>query len=359
MKNKKYLVWIILITILLTGCFGETPITPYEALQRTDLVSLIGRTRKMIYDMYLLTDDQVTILDETTIILPISYRPNDENRRWTMETWQVTLRFVPRSNGEQVLGGYQLNAYYGGPNSLQRAQNGFIASLYAYSQWEEKESDLPRYNGQVSELKNALSEKESVLGRTMHSGKTEVSISIRHVSDNENPYVVTIDYTYHDPLSVTPPEIKLPRVLSENRMSDRRNFLSIVESLLPLAYIGIFLIAGLFVLFRQKIFARKKTARVRLIQLDDGQDINARNFLSIPQGAIYQTRRMSRPATPMNEEFLNTRKLLFALIDDNDRLLTLRARNIGEGQLKTGTIYRVVYKGNQLKKIEQIPSEES
>ena len=61
----------------------------------------------------------------------------------------------------------------------------------------------------------------------------------------------------------------------------------------------------------------------------------------------------------MNEEFLNTRKLLFALIDDNDRLLTLRARNVGEGQLKTGTIYRVVYKGNQLKKIEQIPSEES
>ena len=159
MKNKKYLVWIILITILLTGCFGETPITPYEALQRTDLVSLIGRTRKKIYDMYLLTDDHVTILDETTIILPISYRPNDENRRWTMETWQVTLRFVPRSNGEQVLGGYQLNAYYGGPNSLQRAQTGFIASLYAYSQWEEKESDLPRYNGQVSELKNALSEK--------------------------------------------------------------------------------------------------------------------------------------------------------------------------------------------------------
>ena len=50
---------------------------------------------------------------------------------------------------------------------------------------------------------------------------------------------------------------------------------------------------------------------------------------------------------------------LFALIDDNDRLLTLRARNVGEGQLKTGTISRVVYKGNQLKKIEQIPSEES
>ncbi len=355
---KRYLLWILLITFLLPGCFGESPITPHEALQKTDLVSLIGRTRKEIYEMYLLTDDQVTILDETTITLPIAYCPYDENLRWTTETWHVTLCFVPRSDGEQVLGGYQLNAYYGGQNPFQQAQTGFINSLMAYSQWEEVESDLPRYGGQVSELKNALSETESVLNRTMHTGKTEVSVSIRHVSDGENPYVVTIDYTYQDPVSVTPPEIKLPRVISEKRMSGRRNFLSGLESLLPLAYIGIFLIAGLFVLFRQKIFVRKKTARVRLIQLDDGQDINTRNFLSIPQGAIYQTRRMSRPATPMNEEFLNTRKLLFALIDENDRLLTLRARNIREDQLKTGTIYRVEYKGNQLKKIEQIPTEE-
>ena len=171
-------------------------------------------------------------------------------------------------------------------------------------------------------MANALSEKGSVLGRTMRSGETQVSVSIRHVSDYENPYIVTIDYAYDDPLSVTPPEIKLPRVISENRMSGRRNFLNGLGSVLPIAYVGICLIAGLFVLFRQKIFVRKKTARVRLIQLDDGQDINARNFLSIPQGAIYQTRRMGRPATPMNEEFLNTRKLLFALVDENDRLLT-------------------------------------
>lgn len=128
--------------------------------------------------------------------------------------------------------------------------------------------------------------------------------------------------------------------------------------ILSWGYVLFFLLLGIFVILRKRIFSRTKTARVRLIQLDDGQDINTRNFLAVPQGAIYQTRRMSRPATPMNEEFLNTRKLLFALIDENDRLLTLRARDISQGQLKTGTIYRVTYKGNQLKKIEQIPNEE-
>ena len=120
-------------------------------------------------------------------------------------------------------------------------------------------------------------------------------------------------------------------------------------------YVLFFLVLGTFILLKTRIFGRTRIARVKQVQNDDGQDINTRSFLSVPAGGA---RSMGRTTNPMNEEFLNTRKILFALVDQNDKLLVLRARNLPPNSLKSGQYYRIEYKGNMLKKIEQIPGDE-
>ena len=141
----------------------------------------------------------------------------------------------------------------------------------------------------------------------------------------------------------------MPRVISEKQRLLWQNLTGGIIWI----YLAVFLGMGLALVLSGRIFGRKKTATARYIKVDDGQDINARNFLAIPVGTIYQQRRMGNAATPMNEEFLTSRKLLFALVDMDDRLLTLRSGKKDSLSLTEGKIYRIVYRAGRLLKIEQ------
>ena len=314
MRRWRFILTLILCVLLLTGCFGES-VTPYEALQQTDIFALIGHTREEIYQMYLLSDDQVEETEEGTVQLPYDYCPYHEKEPWTRIPWQISLHFIrgkTESREDQIVSGWTLVSVYAGANASIRAKADYNTVGTAFA-------------------------------------GTQVQTWIEQSETEEWSYRITMTYQADDPLSVTPAQILLPRVISEKQRLLWQNLTGGIIWI----YLAVFLGMGLALVLSGRIFGRKKTATARYIKVDDGQDINARNFLAIPVGTIYQQRRMGNAATPMNEEFLTSRKLLFAPVDMDDRLLTLRSGKKDSLSLTEGKIYRIVYRAGRLLKIEQ------
>lgn len=367
MKTIRLLASLCLALVLLTGCMGEA-LTPAEALCQTDIHDLIGQTRKTVYDLYLLSDDQV-IEEGQDVTLPFTYFYYPSGEEWARETWDVTLHFVPGATAakdDQVVGGYTLKSFYGGYLDYQRATKAFFMSLRPFDGMAPMETELPSYEEHKQQMEEALADKDMALASGFEGPDGERAIvAIARLKDkdwqpaldgegDDRTYVVSIDRWAEEPLSINAPKISLPRVISEKKMSFRR---MLSDSAWAVLYWGLFIlpVIGLILYFGSKIFARKKTIRGRFIKVDDGQDINARNFLAIPPGGNYTTqRRMNNGATPMNEEFLTTRKVLFALVDKNDKLLTLRTKELEPETLIPGQEYKVTYKGNRVLSIEKI-----
>ena len=124
MRRWRFILTLILCVLLLTGCFGES-VTPYEALQQTDIFALIGHTREEIYQMYLLSDDQVEETEEGTVQLPYDYCPYHEKEPWTRIPWQISLHFIrgkTESREDQIVSGWTLVSVYAGANASIRAK---------------------------------------------------------------------------------------------------------------------------------------------------------------------------------------------------------------------------------------------
>ena len=315
----------------LTGCseFKES-LTVQEYVDQLELKSFLGRNQETICRMFDMSPEDL-VYDPSIDAYILPYQKHYPYKGLEYGLWTVELYADwSKSPQERVTGLRLIQSIPDPAESLRETFENYIRQQ-PYS--EHLKYDLHFLTGE------------------------ELTGFSSPVLTDETMYLAYIDVFPENPETFTPTVLTYPKLIKPWQ-AGIRNFFSNLSFTLSVGYVIVLLLLGLFVVFRTRIFTRTKTARVRLIQMDDGQDINTRNFLSIPQGAVYQTRRMSRPATPMNEEFLNTRKLLFALIDENDRLLTLRARDVSQGQLKTGMIYLVTYKGNQLKKIEQSSTEE-
>ncbi|MBO4887755.1 MAG: hypothetical protein J5589_05535 [Firmicutes bacterium] len=331
MKKALSLILALVLILPLTGCKElKESLTVQEYVDQLELKSFLGRNQETICRMFDLSAEDL-VYDPSIGAYILPYQKHYPWKGSDYDLWTVELYAEwGKSPQERVTG---LRLIQSIPDSVENFREFMEDYIQQHPNTEHLKYDLHFLTGE--EL-------------------TDLSSPFL---TNETKYLCYIDVFPENPETFTPTVLNYPKLIKPWQ-AGIRDFFSDFSYILSWGYVLFFLLLGAFVILRTRIFSRTKTARVRLIQLDDGQDINTRNFLSIPQGAIYQTRRMSRPATPMNEEFLNTRKLLFALIDENDRLLTLRARDIRQDQLKTGTIYRVTYKGNQLKKIEQLPAEE-
>ena len=358
--RKDSLQWSVLILCLILlvgagGCRDQAAITPYQNLQQTKLSTLIGQTRETIGEMFLLSGQERE--QDGWLTLPYGYEPYREGERWTYANWDMELSFETAPNTafyDQRVEAVRLTSVHAGEEAYDAARSLFLSCYSAFRTEEEAATDGTPYADYVTNMKAALQEVGSSLEAAFRQENGAIAL-IRIEHRGAKTYRVTLEYRAEN-LSTYPVEtVVIPKLISQEKVERQLARKSFANLLTIWGYPLLFIAIGVAVVFRQRIFARKRTARARLVQLNDDQDINARNFLAIPVGTIYQQRRMGSAATPMNEEFLNSRRLLFALPEEDDRLLSLRIRGTQAASLSVNQEYRITYKGSRLISIEQWP----
>ncbi|MBO4887754.1 MAG: hypothetical protein J5589_05530 [Firmicutes bacterium] len=248
MKIKQTMILLLVLTILLTGCGAQDALTPKQLLDQTDLRTLIGQTKKTIWQMFLLTDEAVVPRgtddlgnpsgEEAGIfLLPFVQQP-DFTDALADDEWAVELIFVPSDDPSKdpILNGFRLMAAYKGDSAKANA-----------------EALLQKVNAMLSQ-QTAMYPHETVLAEMIELEPQEWTDIFDTLGQMDPAYTHMVRITYQVSRQDLGDQatISLPNVISEETYLRKTKPVTWLFREAGLGYILLFIAIGAALIFIRK-----------------------------------------------------------------------------------------------------------